>query len=174
MMKFAKLLILTALLSSAACQQAAVADDNAGNAATPSSAEPPMVDPGGGRLAPTTPQVNATDTSPVMDRIHPIPGTAAGTFPMEFRGRWGMVPADCTSTRGDAKGLITIGEEMIRFYESTGTITEQLPAGAHAYSAKFHFKGEGAQWDKTINFLRDGDALKLTHNDGSFSYRRCA
>ncbi len=32
----------------------------------------------------------------------------AKTIPAALHGRWGMVPADCTSTRGDNKGLLTI------------------------------------------------------------------
>ena len=27
------------------------------------------------------------------------------SFPAAIQGRWGLVPADCTSTKGDAKGL---------------------------------------------------------------------
>ena len=33
-------------------------------------------------------------------------------IPAAFHGRWGMVPADCTSTRGDNKGLITVDAEQ--------------------------------------------------------------
>ena len=34
---------------------------------------------------------------------------ASGPIPAAIQGRWGLTPADCTSTRGDAKGLLTIG-----------------------------------------------------------------
>src|SRR5687767_670720 len=35
-----------------------------------------------------------------------IPAPAAA-IPAALHGRWGLTPADCTSTRGDAKGLLT-------------------------------------------------------------------
>jgi len=36
-------------------------------------------------------------------------------IPAAFRGRWGMVPDDCTSTRGDAKGLIIVTKTASNF-----------------------------------------------------------
>src|SRR5262245_39146835 len=45
-------------------------------------------------------------------------------IPAAFQGRWGMVPADCTSTAGDAKGLIIVDEDSIEFFESQGTLTK--------------------------------------------------
>src|SRR5215203_3426999 len=49
----------------------------------------------------------------------PAPGQPA--IPAQYYGRWGMAPADCTSTRGDAKGLIGIGGRTIKFYEAIAT-----------------------------------------------------
>ena len=46
-------------------------------------------------------------------------------IPAQYRGRWGMAAADCTSTRGDNKGLMTVGSTSIRFYESTAALQEQ-------------------------------------------------
>ena len=39
---------------------------------------------------------------------------------MALQGNWGMVPADCTSTRGDNKGLLRITATTLQFYESLG------------------------------------------------------
>lgn len=100
------------------------------------------------------------------------PGEAV--IPATYHGRWGMVPADCTSTRGDAKGLITIGEKSIRFYEAVATLKEQRPAIATSFSGLFSFTGEGQNWEKTMTFTRTGDTLKRAEESGSFTYRRCA
>src|SRR3546814_15417418 len=48
------------------------------------------------------------------------------SIPESLRGRWGLVPTDCTSTQGDAKGLLTVSGDTLTFYESAedhGTIT---------------------------------------------------
>src|SRR6476659_3156800 len=34
------------------------------------------------------------------------PDAAAAAIPAALHGRWGLTPGDCTSTRGDAKGLL--------------------------------------------------------------------
>ena len=84
-----------------------------------------------------------------------------------------MVPADCTSTRGDAKGLITVGDTSIRFYESTATLKERRPAVAISFSGLFAFTGEGQRWEKVMTFTRTGDTLKRAEDDGSYTYRKC-
>jgi hypothetical protein len=101
----------------------------------------------------------------------PTPG---GVIPEQYQGRWGMVAADCTSTRGDAKGLMTIGDTSIRFYESTATLTAQRPAIATSFSGLFAFRGEGQSWEKVMTFTRTGDTLKRAEPEGNFTYQRCA
>ncbi len=72
------------------------------------------------------------------------PGTPeASMIPSQYRGRWGMVAADCDPGRSDAKGLITIGERTVLFYEATATLKEQRPAIATSFSGQFAFTGEG-------------------------------
>lgn len=95
-------------------------------------------------------------------------------IPAQYRGRWGMVAADCTSTRGDAKGLIDIGDRTIRFYEAVATLKEQRPAIATSFSGLFAFTGEGQNWQKVMTFTRTGDALKRAEESGTFTYQRCA
>ena len=99
--------------------------------------------------------------------------TTPDSIPSQYRGRWGIVPADCTSTRGDAKGLITIAEGTIRFYESTATLKEQRPAIATSFSGQFDFTGEGQTWQRVMTFTRTGDTLKRADDDGNISYKRC-
>ena len=102
------------------------------------------------------------------------PGTPeASMIPGQYRGRWGMVAADCEPGRSDAKGLITIGENTIRFYESTATLKEQRPAIATSFAGLFAFTGEGQSWQKVMTFTRTGDTLKRAEEEGTFTYKRC-
>ncbi len=102
------------------------------------------------------------------------PGTPeASMIPDQYRGRWGMVAADCEPGRSDAKGLITIGEKTIRFYESTATLKEQRPAIATSFAGLFAFTGEGQSWQKVMTFTRTGDTLKRAEEEGTFTYKRC-
>ena len=105
----------------------------------------------------------------------PAPTDPAGLLiPAQYHGRWGMVAADCTSTRGDAKGLIAIGDKTIKFYEAVATLKEQRPAIATSYSGLFGFTGEGQSWEKVMTFTRTGDKLKRAEETGTFTYTRCA
>ena len=40
---------------------------------------------------------------------------APGKIPASLHGRWGMTPADCSSTRGDAKGLLIVSADGLKF-----------------------------------------------------------
>ena len=115
---------------------------------------------------PLAPGSNGAATSPPS----PTPG---GIIPAQYQGRWGMVAADCTSTRGDNKGLITVGDTSIKFYESTATLEEQRPAIATSFSGKFAFRGEGQSWEKVMTFTRTGNALERADPEGRFNYKRC-
>src|SRR5688500_16563655 len=121
-------------------------------------------------------QADETPPAPGTNQSEPMAPspTPGGIIPAHYQGRWGMVPADCTSTRGDAKGLMTIGDTSIKFYESTATLTEQRPAIATSFAGLFAFRGEGQSWEKVMTFTRTGDTLKRADQDGSFTYRRCA
>jgi hypothetical protein len=120
-------------------------------------------------------QADETPPAPGTNQTEPIaPSPTPGDIiPAHYQGRWGMVPADCTTTRGDAKGLITIGDTRIKFYESTATLTERRPAIATSFSGLFAFRGEGQSWEKVMTFTRTGDTLKRADQDGSFTYRKC-
>lgn len=98
----------------------------------------------------------------------------ASMIPDHYRGRWGMVPADCDRNRSDAKGAITIGEKTIRFYEAVATLKERRPAIATSFSGLFAFTGEGQNWQKVMSFTRTGDTLKRAEESGTFTYKRCA
>jgi len=107
------------------------------------------------------------------DSAQPAPPEAS-TIPSQYRGRWGMVAADCEPGRSDAKGLLVIGDKTLRFYESVGTLKEQRPAIATSFAGLFAFTGEGQSWQKVITFTRTGDTLKRAEKDGTFTYQRCS
>ena len=99
----------------------------------------------------------------------------AAPIPAAFHGRWGLTPADCTSTRGDAKGLLTISAEELRFYESVARPTSDVEATEDSVGGNFSFTGEGQTWTRHEALqLRDG---KLTRTEsepmGSYTYARC-
>ena len=102
------------------------------------------------------------------------PDPASLMIPAQYHGRWGMVAGDCTSTNGDNKGLITVGDKTIKFFEAVATLKEQRPAIATSYSGLFAFTGEGQSWEKVMTFTRTGNTLKRAEETGTFTYTRCA
>lgn len=72
------------------------------------------------------------------------------SIPDSLRGRWGLVPADCTSQRGDAKGLLIIYPDQLRFYESTAKLGETIKQAPDSIRANFAFTGEGSTWRREM------------------------
>ena len=156
---------LAAVLVLAACQQATddsnIAIDDGVNAADVAEADVETLPP------------SEASAPPPGNGLAPTNSTSTALIPAQYHGRWGMVAADCTSTRGDAKGLITIGDSSIRFYESTATLVEQRPAIATGFAGFYRFTGEGQNWEKVVTLKRSGDSLTRADDDGNFNYRRC-
>lgn len=153
------------LLSISACQQPAndtdIAIDNGINAAEAANADIETLPP--------------SDSAGEPVAI-PAPGSesrAANVIPAQYRGRWGMNANDCDPRRSDNKGLITIGEGAIRFYEATATLKEQRPAIATSFSGTFGFTGEGQTWEKVVTLTRTGNVLKRADDEGSYTYNLC-
>jgi hypothetical protein len=163
---------LAFVLAAAACGGSEPVDDNAENAAglDVAVAEANATAEAVHEQADETPPAPGTN----QEEPAPAPPPPGDIIPAAYQGRWGMAPADCTSTRGDAKGLITVGDMRIRFYESTATLKERRPAIATAFSGLFDFTGEGQRWEKVMTFTRNGDTLKRAEEEGSFTYKRCA
>ena len=88
------------------------------------------------------------------------PAALPTAIPAQFQGRWGLNGADCTSTRGDAKGLLTIDGKQLKFYESRGTLDHVLGATATTFDARYGFAGEGQSWMRTERFTLAGDKLQ--------------
>ena len=138
-------------LALAGCQQPAndtdIAIDNGINAAEAANAE--------------------IETLPPNDSSAPAQGTPAATptnlptsIPARFHGRWGINKADCTSTRGDNKGLLTINDARLTFYEAKGTLDKVLGATATSFDASYGFSGEGQSWDRVERLTRTAEKLR--------------
>lgn len=109
------------------------------------------------------------------------PATLPGEIPVAMRGRWGLVPADCTSTRGDAKGLVTIDAKTLKFYESLATLKTVKAADDDDLTATFAFTGEGQTWTLDLALEVEDGGKTLIRKDtgpdalpGPLQYARCA
>ena len=106
---------------------------------------------------------------------YPANPSPAAAIPAALHGRWGMTPADCTSTRGDAKGLLVVSSDGMRFYESRATPVRNVERSNDSISADFAFTGEGQTWTKFQTLTLDDDRLVRTESSpmASFTYVRC-
>ena len=135
-----------------------------------------------------------TSTLPAPDEASPDPSAAAPAnkaasqpesniaqpatatkIPAAFHGRWGMSPGDCTSTRGDNKGLLTIDADQLRFYESRAVPADDLTAHADSIRGEFRFTGEGQTWTKFQSLRLEERKLIRTESNptASYSYAKC-
>lgn len=99
------------------------------------------------------------------------PGAVAeprpNSIPARFHGRWGLVEADCTSTRGDAKGLLRIDDRRLTFFESRGTLDRiETFVPADRFTANYGFSGEGQAWERVVTLERLPDGQLRRTEDG--------
>jgi hypothetical protein len=101
--------------------------------------------------------------------------TSGGVIALPIQGRWGLTPADCTSMRGDAKGLLTITADQIQFYESRGTPGTSIESNDSGISGNFNFTGEGQNWSKYVSLkLQHGELVRTERGPmASYTYARC-
>lgn len=106
---------------------------------------------------------------------YPANPSPAAAIPAALHGRWGMTPADCTTTRGDAKGLLVVTSDGMRFYESRATPVRNVERSGDSISADFFFTGEGQTWTKFQTLTLEDDKLIRTESSpmASFTYVRC-
>jgi hypothetical protein len=102
-------------------------------------------------------------------------------IPAALRGRWGMVKNDCTSTHGDAKGLLEISSGKLTFYESRGTLGKVSEIEPTRIRAMYNFEGEGQTWQRDMILeVQDGgqSLIRMEYSDAttpeSYHYSRCA
>ena len=100
---------------------------------------------------------------------------AAGIIPARLQGRWGLTPADCTSTRGDNKGLLVVTADALKFYESRAVPGISIEKTDHSISGEFNFTGEGQAWTKYESFKLQSDGLVRTERSpaASYTYAKC-
>ncbi len=139
--------------------------------------------------APATPAV--TETEEVFQEEPATASEAAGTqaestaspdeIPQAVRGRWGLVPADCTSTLGDAKGLLEVSADQLKFYESVAKLGTIKEAGESRIRATFAYSGEGQSWTQDVVLDAQEDGSTLIRRDygkdampGPLKYTRCS
>ena len=143
-----------------------------------------------GRPNPVADEAENTEALPAINKPAPSPtggppANAAGgpstpfrpvgAIPPALQGRWGLTPRDCTSTLGDAKGLLIINKDELRFYESRAVPAADVQTTVDSISGDFAFTGEGQQWTKYEALeVRDGK-LKRTERDpiATFTYAPC-
>jgi hypothetical protein len=101
---------------------------------------------------------------------------APGKIPASLHGRWGMTPADCSSTRGDAKGLLIVSADGLKFYESVAKPAGELKTSGTSASGDFAFTGEGMTWKRYEALEIQSNKLVRTESSPmkSFAYVRCA
>lgn len=143
-------------------------DEDEQGSATSQSAQPPTAD--------TPPAADVPTTAAPSAAAQP-----GGTIPQSLRGRWGLVAADCTSTHGDAKGLMEVGATTLTFYESRATLKTVRAAEPTRLRAAYAFTGEGQEWTLDVDLRTWNDGAQLIRQDrgadalpGPLTYTRCA
>ena len=144
------------------------------------SRQDPVADNANGAALPQPKNMRVTDAAgapPPQAQQEPVtgPSSKTGIIPAALQGRWGLTPADCTSTRGDAKGLLIISASELRFYESRAVPGANVEAHADRISGNFDFSGEGQRWTKFEAIRAGGDKLVRTESDPetSYAYAKC-
>ena len=153
---------LAAIAIVTACSNDPVADDARNTAALP-TINKPTAKPYG------APPVDAAPATP-SDR-----DAASTKIPAALRGRWGLTPMDCTTKQGDAKGLLVVTADDLRFYESRAIPAADIAADSNSIQGDFTFTGEGQTWTKYQALRLKGRDLVRTESNpvASFSYAKC-
>ena len=122
----------------------------------------------------------SADGAPPANAAATAPSTGPATNPVAaippaLHGRWGLTPADCTSTRGDAKGLLVVSADRLQFYESRAIPAGNVQTSGDSIGADFAFTGEGQTWTKFQTLALEDDKLVRTESSpmASFTYARC-
>jgi hypothetical protein len=158
-----RLAALSLFLLLEACGRPSPVANGAQNAAALPTANKPTSSPNG------APPRNPALRHPVTEAAKSI------AIPAALQGRWGLTPMDCTSTRGDAKGLLIVNADGLRFYESHAAPTADVQTGPNSMAGSFDFTGEGQNWSKYQAIELRGRQLIRTESNptASFTYAKC-
>ncbi len=132
------------------------------------------------------PSIAATEVAPIvspspMASETSEPPAVASTIPAAMHGRWGLVPKDCTSTAGDAKGLLVVSAKQMKFYESVARLAKVKSSGEETIRATFGYSGEGQSWTQDVDLNLTAGGKTLVRQDhgpdalpGPLTYTRCS
>jgi len=180
--KAALALAVPAALGLAACHS----EPEGAGGASPEATEATTTVPA--EAAPQTPAGAAASASaepsanvpPAPAPSLPPPVAVSDGIPSPMRGRWGLVPKDCSSTMGDNKGLMTVSARELKFFESVAELGAVKQADADHLRASFDYSGEGMTWkhDVTLDLKDGGKTLVRTDHGpdaqpGPQIYKRC-
>jgi hypothetical protein len=103
------------------------------------------------------------------------PTATAALIPAALQGRWGLTPGDCISNKGDAKGLLVVSSNELRFYESRAVPSPGAQADSDSIDGNFDFTGEGQSWAKFETLELQKDKLVRTESNpaASYTYAKC-
>lgn len=162
------IVVLASIMGMIGCSGRDPVADDANNSA--SQAEIDVLPPDESSMPPTNEPDVVDDES-----LNNAQTAEPGKIPAALHGRWGLTPGDCTSNRGDTKGLLIISADGLKFYESLGKPSGQLKASADSVSGDFAFSGEGMTWKKFEVLELQGGKLVRTESSPmqSFAYARC-
>jgi len=122
-------------------------------------------------------QPSADGSAPANVQAVPAgpPPVTATAIPAALHGEWGLTPADCTSTRGDTKGLLVVSRDKLTFYESRAVPARNVRTSDDSISGDFDFTGEGQSWTRFETLQIKKDKLVRTESSpmASFTYARC-
>jgi hypothetical protein len=160
---FAPLVACAAMMTVAACSKRDPVDDKAKNTA------------GLPAINEAAPDATGAPPAKAEAAAAPAPEQPATLIPAALQGRWGLSPNDCTSTKGDAKGLLVVGPDTLTFYESRAVPGSNAQTAPDSISGDFHFTGEGQTWTKFEALALQKQELVRTESNpmASFTYARC-
>lgn len=160
---------LAVALALAACNQHDLVADGADNTTGLPSTDSVA---GGNDGTPSADGSAPTNVATVPSDALPAPAAA---IPAALHGKWGLTPADCTSTRGDTKGLLVVSRDGLAFYESRAVPARNINVSSDSISADFAFTGEGQSWTRFETLQIKKDLLVRTESRpmASFTYARC-
>lgn len=167
----APLFVPIAMLTVVACGSRDPVDDKAENTDGLPAINEPAPDATGS--PPVTAAPASVGHAPAASA--PVRTVAVASIPAALQGRWGLAPNDCTSTNGDAKGLLVIGPGSLKFYESRAVPGDNGQTSPDSISGDFHFTGEGQTWTKfEVLALQKQELVRTESNPmASFTYARC-
>ncbi|MCL6729623.1 hypothetical protein [Sphingomonas hankyongi] len=122
-----------------------------------------------------SPDVSGTPPTNAVAEGNAVAAPVSGKIPAALQGRWGLGANDCIPGRSDAKGLLTITGDELRFYESRAKPTSNVETDDDSMSGDFAFTGEGQSWTKFQALKLQGQDLVRTETNpsASFNYAKC-